>query len=484
MSPAKEVALLEGAAGSAVGNDTPPAAPAALLPPETPETPQKIDYADFVAQTTQEPPDCHYHATESVKAKWKKQKNCKTPLITHDLFMIHESHEINKQIKAKISKNSKSVETSVSTDPAPDRDRRIFFADAPSVEGYLDRMLAEMDGTHMSGKHPHELDMPIERQAVFAQALNEAHMQLVESHQESVYESVLHLPAYAVAMEFDGYQGAVDEKSGKYLSGIQWMKRKLAKWIKSVRKSKSKYDALYIRILDDLKPLYIKEGCGWVCLEYRDMPNSSKTAEWERNRGGEFRWHLHPVWRQWCGMDKKPPAEPVAENKPPIVSLEPILSAIAERLGQNRFDLWFGQDTNCDVVGDTVVFTVRNIFSVNGIRRHCSEDVDAVLKQFGYKKAEYNVQPQEPTMKSDESVSIAMASARACNLEHYLANIDAFITPMVNDNGVMSFTEREPPGLKGDDLKAFRKAKSKRIKEMYDAHEVHRRRANSAVANP
>jgi len=237
-------------------------------------------------------------------------------------------------------------------------------------------------------------------------------------------------------------------------------------------------------ILDNLSSKYIRREWGWDgtllsneetwSVEEALPPDQRCRAMFPSywSRSAFVKKQVRTAHRERQVAETKPA---VAETKPAVVSGHPILSAIAERLGEKRFDLWFGQDTKCDVVGDTVVFTVHNLFTVNSIRRHCSEEVDAVIKQLGYKRAEYNVKPQEPTMTSDESVSIAMASARECNLEHYLANIDAFITPVVSEKGVMSFTERQPPGLKGDDLRVFLKAKSKRIKEMFEEYEGKRR---------
>ena len=84
-----------------------------------------------------------------------------------------------------------------------------------------------------------------------------------------------------------------------------------------------------------------------------------------------------------------------------------VLALLAEKLGDKRFDLWFGQDTLCSyqteqsqttqpqTEGQTteskqndgvekVVFTVRNQFKANGIRRHCKQEIDqTVLELFG-----------------------------------------------------------------------------------------------------
>ena len=62
----------------------------------------------------------------------------------------------------------------------------------------------------------------------------------------------------------------------------------------------------------------------------------------------------------------------------------PVLVFIAEKIGEKRFDLWFGQDTHCNSSEEKVTFYVRNNFAVNSIRRHCQQEIDqAVSAVFG-----------------------------------------------------------------------------------------------------
>ena len=76
----------------------------------------------------------------------------------------------------------------------------------------------------------------------------------------------------------------------------------------------------------------------------------------------------------------------------------PVLTLLAEQLGEKRFDLWFGQDTQCDSDADKVTFHVRNNFRINSIRRHCQQEVDqAVLKVFGKNlPVDFVVTPPQP----------------------------------------------------------------------------------------
>ena len=62
-----------------------------------------------------------------------------------------------------------------------------------------------------------------------------------------------------------------------------------------------------------------------------------------------------------------------------------IMPKLSERVGEKRFDLWFGQDTSCKVEGESAVFYVRNNFAVNSIRRHCRQEIADVLDSFGLK---------------------------------------------------------------------------------------------------
>jgi len=83
-------------------------------------------------------------------------------------------------------------------------------------------------------------------------------------------------------------------------------------------------------------------------------------------------------------------------------SVSPVLALIAEKLGEKRFDLWFGQDTRCDSNAETVTFHVRNDFRINSIRRHCKQEIDqAVLEFFGKSlPVDFIVKPPQPKKAS------------------------------------------------------------------------------------
>ena len=94
------------------------------------------------------------------------------------------------------------------------------------------------------------------------------------------------------------------------------------------------------------------------------------------------------------------PVSDIVQERP----ISPVLALIAEKLGEKRFDLWFGQDTRCDNSAGTVTFFVRNNFKINSIRRHCKQEIDqAVLEIFGKElPVDFVVKP--PQVKSPQRV--------------------------------------------------------------------------------
>ena len=62
-------------------------------------------------------------------------------------------------------------------------------------------------------------------------------------------------------------------------------------------------------------------------------------------------------------------------------SVSPILARIAEKIGEKRFDLWFGQDAQCHNNAEKVTFHIRDTFRISGIRRHCKQAIDQVVSE-------------------------------------------------------------------------------------------------------
>jgi chromosomal replication initiator protein len=89
-------------------------------------------------------------------------------------------------------------------------------------------------------------------------------------------------------------------------------------------------------------------------------------------------------------------------------SVSPVLTLVAEKLGEKRFDLWFGQDTQCDSNTERITFYTSKDFRTALIRRHCKKEIDqAVLEIFGKNlpidfvvKPPQKIVPKKPTVPS------------------------------------------------------------------------------------
>jgi len=77
----------------------------------------------------------------------------------------------------------------------------------------------------------------------------------------------------------------------------------------------------------------------------------------------------------------------------------PVLTRIAETIGEQRFDLWFGQDTQCRQNEESVTFYVRNNFAINSIRRHCQQEIDQAIQDITGKSlpVEFLIKPIQKT---------------------------------------------------------------------------------------
>ena len=82
-----------------------------------------------------------------------------------------------------------------------------------------------------------------------------------------------------------------------------------------------------------------------------------------------------------------------------VCSDSSVLTRIAEKIGEQRFNLWFGQDAQCRKNGERITFYIRNNFAINSIRRHCQQEIDqAVLEVVGESlPVEFLVKPVQRT---------------------------------------------------------------------------------------
>ena len=104
---------------------------------------------------------------------------------------------------------------------------------------------------------------------------------------------------------------------------------------------------------------------------------------------------------------------------------EAVLARIAEKIGEKRFDLWFGREAKVDVAEKELVFSVHNSFAVNSIRQHCTAELDETMRELGYvnkngslwKRRMKPLKSQEPQMSREQEIAQAMSSAAAINAE-------------------------------------------------------------------
>jgi len=162
-------------------------------------------------------------------------------------------------------------------------------------------------------------------------------------------------------------------------------------------------------ILADLADVYVFREFGWDGTLLSDRKVWEAEARYARDTGNKRRSHLFLSYfekrknaaKRVEDLELREQSVPVpcggstVRGDPP----HPILASIAEKLGEKRFDLWFGQDTVCTIEGGKPVFDVRNAFRSNSIRRHCSPEITETLKALGYAgEPEYRVREMEPTL--------------------------------------------------------------------------------------
>jgi chromosomal replication initiator protein len=91
-------------------------------------------------------------------------------------------------------------------------------------------------------------------------------------------------------------------------------------------------------------------------------------------------------------------------------SLSPVLKLIAENIGEKRYALWFGQDTQCAQScadgEEKVIFYVRNNFASHSLRRHCKEEIDqAFTTVFGKSMpVDFQITPVQKTEQKQQAV--------------------------------------------------------------------------------
>ena len=172
--------------------------------------------------------------------------------------------------------------------------------------------------------------------------------------------------------------------------------------------------SIYKTLVGMLKEVYLDLGYGWS----EETLFNSITWEADRKRYGDDVWvGIFPSYRHETGsgkeygklLNRKTPtavrAARLAHEARQIFKTqeaeldrqirldvmhrsddvgERILAGVGDKIGEQRFDLWFGQDTQC-VVDDAkqeVQFWVRNQFAINSIRRHCMPEIRQTVLEY------------------------------------------------------------------------------------------------------
>ena len=142
-------------------------------------------------------------------------------------------------------------------------------------------------------------------------------------------------------------------------------------------------------------------GNGTIPLPRQDYPA-------DRSIFSLFPHVHHPPHNMLAVTDYTPVcAEPARTEIVQEQSSSPLLDRIAEKLGEKRFDLWFGQNTLSECSTEKVIFYVCNNFRINSIRRHCQSEIDqAVLELFGTNlPVEFVVKPPQKTETKKPAVT-------------------------------------------------------------------------------
>ncbi len=107
-------------------------------------------------------------------------------------------------------------------------------------------------------------------------------------------------------------------------------------------------------------------------------------------------------------MDRAPGgAEEVATDDMDIVSA--LRTALAGRVGQQRFELWFGSRTRLELTGDTLVVHAPNQFFVNWIRANFRAEIDAACAEILGRslEVEFLIDAAEPASAPEVKTTLA-----------------------------------------------------------------------------
>jgi len=346
--------------------------PAPQEAPKAPETPQKIDYDDFVAKTTQPPP----------------KRNVAASGATEELFRtIKNGHTVG--------------EFFVTDDPTDSLYAFLQFMEGKEV----------LDPYPKKGKPPENISM-VKAFEKYIRALWELHQKHYDGKQ-TVNDFVLHRAAFIFVMQ-DYTQ------TYSFYSSPE-------RFVKVANRDRGKV-SLYSKMVCMVKDYFIEAGWGWDetplsnKVTYKAEQNYVKYYKLPSCRDEMFPSYLND--RGYRSHDRKPPKIPQQRIDPtPTLffdkPVDPVLESIAENLGVERFDLWFGQDThiNIDESKKEVELSVRSNYVLNAINQRCKPEVLAAIEKHkpGFKSA-FVVRPP-PVTNREQEIEQMRKLTTDCNVE-------------------------------------------------------------------
>jgi hypothetical protein len=143
-------------------------------------------------------------------------------------------------------------------------------------------------------------------------------------------------------------------------------------------------------LLDNLATKFRYREWGWHGGLLSDEDTWDAELRFAEKHGTKLRAKLFPSRHRKLWSAKKRVTETLTQpdtDKPTQPERQvrvdtgqnPILTAVAEKIGQRRFDLWIGDETECVVEGNKVTLHVRNNFHAQSIKRYCKNDIEEAL---------------------------------------------------------------------------------------------------------
>jgi hypothetical protein len=222
---------------------------------------------------------------------------------------------------------------------------------------------------------------------------------------------------------------------------------------------------------------------GWDASLLRNQKTAQAEMEYAKHHGMEPRFaELFPSHLNDKAQIKPKPHKDTVQNtmQESPDSSHPVLAKVRECFGEQRYNLWFGSDTECNVEDGKAVFYLRNNFTITSIRKHCTAELEESLRilglpvrtESGVALYRLEIKPSATPVKTREEEIKEMRELRdACNAEDRARKIPS-ATEMIMihpDSKDFHYTEKPmPSGLTPEEEKALRKAMKQYVQECYE----------------